>query len=471
MKKMVLLLIVMYLSFFTFKTPVSANNPSFVYFYFETLGNELNQLTEYEILTYDVSETGNLMLYQRYLKTYNVPLSKQTWPILFVGDVFFTLDEIPEAIREGLIDTASQKPLRELQAADQLLIYFYSPTCKFCAEIGPEIENLTTEGIYIIKYGIPEQTALMNSYSTVYQVPKAKQSVPLVFAGGKYFSDLESIKTGIQSEKLIEAAMQPLNTVDYTPVDTSRYDGLWGLGLILLAGLIDGINPCAIAMLIIFISLIAGFSKRKSLVISVSISYILGLFITYFLLGAVFLEFMDYLSPYISGLSLFIYGFIVLISLFFFGFNFYDFYVSRREQYGKIKNQLPKRMQKFNKKLIKTFTTGLENRKLPYVYLSTFLLGVIISLTEFLCTGQVYLPTLLIIVHSENQVSGMLKLLIYNLMFILPLIFISVLAIKTQSVMATSDKVRKNLPWIKLITGLMFLTFAIYYLIKIFEVI
>ena len=91
---------------------------------------------------------------------------------------------------------------------------------------------------------------------------------------------------------------------------------------------------------------------------------------------------------------------IIVLGLGLFLFNLYDYFMTKNNKYGKVKNQLPKFIQKFNKSIIKKFTkvmNNTENSIWGYIslLLITFGLGVIISFTEFLCTGQVYLPVIL----------------------------------------------------------------------------
>ncbi len=448
-----------------------ASEKIIVYFYSENKdeGIENIEVEGIKVKYYDVKNKENRDLFHSYMYTYNVRKDEQKLPLVFSGDQYFS-----DINDEDIIENANNS-LKTLAGNQKLIVYFYSPTCVNCQEVKPYIESLVEDGVYVIYYDVTnlENVTLFKSYLYAYSGKSEEGSTPTLFSGSKFYDDKDEIIDNINNNTIQENASTPLKSVDVVDEDLGKYDGLLGFLLILVAGLIDGVNPCAIAMLVLFISLILGLSTKKSILISVSISYILGLFLTYFALGAFLLSFLKYLEPFISSLSLFIYIFIVLISLFFFFFNLYDFIVSRKQLYGKVKNQLPKGIQKFNKKLIKAFTNNLENKNLFLVYMIVFLLGVVISLTEFLCTGQVYLPTLLIIVHSQDTInlSGLFKLFLYNVMFILPLITISFLAVKTQSVMGTSDKIRRNLHKIKFVTGLIFLAFAIYYLYKIIEVI
>jgi len=97
----------------------------------------------------------------------------------------------------------------------------------------------------------------------------------------------------------------------------------------------------------------------------------------------------------------------------------------------------------------------------------TFVLGITLSVTDLLCTGQIYF-SILYGIHTLNSVYGYIALLAYNLMFVLPLIVIAVIAIKGQGVMATSNFIRERMDLIKLLNAILFLGIAIYYFSRIF---
>jgi cytochrome c biogenesis protein CcdA len=209
----------------------------------------------------------------------------------------------------------------------------------------------------------------------------------------------------------------------------------------------------------------------------VSFTYILALFLTYLALGTVMFQFLYLIQDQILLVSKIISWFIIVMALFLFFFNFYDFLVSRKQEYGKIKNQLPKRIQKMNKKIIQYFTeklTDIDGNPQSFIPLLgfTFLLGVIISLTEFMCTGQIYLPIVLALVQYSDSLNleAILYLVIYNLMFVMPLIVIALVAIKSKSILSASNFIRENLPWIKLANALLFLGIAGYYILKVAQV-
>lgn len=348
-----------------------------------------------------------------------------------------------------------------VSAKEKTIVYFYEPSCGNCIKTTPLIDKLRDEGINVIKYDVTENENLnlFYGYCATYFIEDNEATWPIVFSGDKYYID-DDILNSLDDIK--ENANNDLKEVNENLVVKKNLEGFIGFSVVLFAGLLDGFNPCAMAMLLLFISLL-GFSSNKKALIGISFTYIFALFITYFALGTFLFKFLHLLD--ISYIVKFVNWFIIILCLFLFIFNIYDYIVSKNEKYGKIKLQLPKSIQKFNKKIIKFFTDKVNNNS-KFIYVLTFLLGVIITFTEFMCTGQIYLPIIVSLVQFSDSlnITAILYLLVYNLAFVLPLILIAVIAIKSNSIISTSDIIRKNLHLIKLLNSILFLAIAVYYI-------
>ncbi len=408
--------------------------------------------------------------------------------------------------------------LGPVQAADDpvpTIVYFYSTGCSGCQDLisGPfytldaengeydktdsaydesedYIQKIKDEGINIIyvnidlsgeAYVIPPNVIFEGDIPTLgdiqfqfserYDVPTNKRGTPLMFAGDKYFYDHEIIEAFDGStNELFESASMELLEVNVTAGENyGNIKGFFGFLGVLGAGFLDGFNPCAIALLLMFISLV-GFTENKRVLIAVSITYISTMFLTYFLIGLGVLSILEKFSS-TSGLADIVSWVIFILVLIFFLANMYDFIVSRKEEYGKIKNQLPKWIKRLNKRIMGTFAKAMntegEKGNLIGVIGLTFVLGFTVSITEFLCTGQIYLG-ILDGVRYFKSFYGYVALFFYNIMFVLPMIFIAVFAIRNESIMGVSNWIREHLHIIKLFNALLFLAIAIFYAFRIF---
>ncbi|OYO51440.1 hypothetical protein CG709_19690 [Lachnotalea glycerini] len=117
--------------------------------------------------------------------------------------------------------------------------------------------------------------------------------------------------------------------------------------------------------------------------------------------------------------------------------------------------QLPKRIKKFNKHLMQK-VVSVQNRR--FVYFIYFGLGVAISFTEFMCTGQIYLPVILLMSQTQNisSIRICFNFFIYNTAFVLPLIIISIIAINKDKVISISSIFVERMYLIKILNAIFY---------------
>lgn len=370
--------------------------------------------------------------------------------ILFIV-VFFALPNI------NIL--ASQNEL----VGDSDAVYFASRFCSACQKVEDDkiITDLILEGYDIKIYYLEDNqdySKLLYDFQFTYEVDFfGTKLTPIIFVGDTFFvgyteikdsSDSNRIQTIMDSTQLLELRTAP--------------DADFSLITFVLLGFVDGVNPCAIAMLLLFISLLS-FSDNSKTLLKISFIFISAIFISYFLFGTILFKVLSSLSG-IAPIFEIVPWIIVGISIIVVILNLYDFIVTMLKRYDKVKNQLPSKIQKFNKKMMTKFTEKLEEGSIM-VYVIAFFIGIVISFTEFLCTGQAYFTAILHLIHFSNHVGrGLVLLLIYNFIFVLPLIIIAVIAAKTKSVMGVSSFMREKLHWIKLFNVLVFLAIIIYYI-------
>lgn|GEM_PF-5621232 len=171
-----------------------------------------------------------------------------------------------------------------------------------------------------------------------------------------------------------------------------------------LGGLVDSINPCAFAVIIFLFSFLST-SKRE--VVFPALWFIIGVFITYFSLGiGGYFLLEKIVSPKIANITTrIIAGAVVILGL--------AHIFGKRPSQSKL--SLPKDTRKKIHSLI--IKTGVSKKTM----FSFFCLGIIVSLLESACTGQVYLPVIYSFV-ALGEPRAILSLFIYNLCFVLPLV-------------------------------------------------
>lgn len=305
------------------------------------------------------------------------------------------------------------------------------PSCNYLKKnILPKLFNKLApsipRGIITVNLDVKENFLLMLKIEEVLGA-KGKKS-PVLYWNGKLYYGAEEIKklaageikhagTDTMRKNPLVAALEHKEIAGQELLD--RKAGEITLGVIVMAGLADGINPCVFSTLIFFISLlsVAKVGGRK-LIVTGSV-YCLACFLAYLALGFGLLNFLKMFSGYRS-LQSWIDYLIAGILLFLATASFIDAW--RYHRTGKssvVKLQLPDKVKKLIHRVMKT---GLSYR---FLVPGIFMAGVLVTGLESVCTGQVYVPVLIFLARSpEVSGSGIFYLLIYNVMFIIPLIAI-----------------------------------------------
>ena len=176
------------------------------------------------------------------------------------------------------------------------------------------------------------------------------------------------------------------------------------LYLVITAGLLDSFNPCAIAVLLIFIALMLTLKKSRRTVLLLGATYIIAVFITYLVIGLGLLK-MAYLFN-IPEIFMKIIGWILI----FWGvWSFKDYFFPK----------LPLRLS-----LSLKGRTIIANYANKFTVPAAAIMGFLVAIFGFPCTGGIYLATLALLSAKETYLKGILYLFIYNLMFVTPLIVI-----------------------------------------------
>lgn len=111
------------------------------------------------------------------------------------------------------------------------------------------------------------------------------------------------------------------------------------------------------------------------------------------------------------------------------------------------------KVRKFNHKVIKKIEGFIDTK---YAAIGVFVVSMIVSAGEFLCTGQIYLATILYLVRRNIDMNGtaLLALFVYVIAMIIPLTVLVIAVNQGQKVMVCSEYIRKNMPKIKLMSAI-----------------
>lgn len=394
-------------------------------------------------------------------------------PVIFIGDsAFYGPEEIYEkmdGVLKYLANRQQKEPHKPVIEKDTLSVvtgriqlhYFFQPGCQECSRLDAMFTSLAkTDSIVIVRYSIFDDTnkVLLEALSEKIFMPEEQRLlVPVVIFGGGYL-----VKEDITTDNifaLIKEHQTSKHLTDNLDVQGAeknilqRFDQFSLLGVI-FAGLLDGVNPCAFVTIIFFVSYLLFLGRRRKDIIFMAVSFIAAVFIAYFLIGVGAYNLLNYLVGYdvVAKIIFWCFGIIALVLGL---LSLRDFVYARQGAYDKIILQLPLGIKQRIHRDIK------ERTAVRGIIFGSFIAGLIVSFLEFGCTGQIYLPTITFMISRTGwRLKPMLTLLIYNIMFVLPLILISLLA-----VVVSTNKIAKSLsariPAIKLLTAILFFALGI----------
>jgi cytochrome c biogenesis protein CcdA len=230
-----------------------------------------------------------------------------------------------------------------------------------------------------------------------------------------------------------------------------RFQSL-GVLTVMAAGLIDGVNPCAFATIIFFISYLTLVGRQRREMLLVGAAFTAAVFLTYLTMGLGLFQFLQRIT-FMVYLSKIIYGLMALMVLVLGVISLYDFVLIRR---GHTPSEMKLQLPLFLKRRI--HATIRDQSRSGHLVVGALVCGAVISVMELACTGQVYLPTIAFVVGiSHLRAHAFLYLLVYNLLFVLPLAIVFLVSYRGVTSQQMAAAMEAHLDRVKLVLGLFFL--------------
>lgn len=342
---------------------------------------------------------------------------------------------------------------------------FYSPHCKICHKVKEEVISQVKEK-YKENLDWRELNTAENAENLRLLISLCKQFnrervlVPSIVVGDAFLIGDQEIRKGLDAA-IIEALKKEKRPLAFLKTDLVDFFKKFSVFAVMGNGLIDGINPCAFAVIIFFMSFLAVYGYKKREIIYVGTFYCLAVFIAYLLIGLGLFNFLYSLEKIYLAIKLFYY-FIAFFCFLMGIVALWDYFQFRKTgQTEKTILQLPK----FLKKRINIVIGSRMREKKGGVWhlcFSSFVVGFLVSLLEAVCTGQVYIPTIVFILkNTDLKLKAATYLILYNFMFILPLIVIFLLSLAGVNSTKFNDFLKNNLGRIKILMALVFFCLGI----------
>ncbi len=345
------------------------------------------------------------------------------------------------------------------------VIYFFKPGCPECARAQEYLKAVETEFplLKVHEYNILEAsgTLLNQALCQRFSVPSAKHTLsPAIFTQSGFLirEDITPpALAGLFGKTMATAQddswmkMDRATTVAAASTVDRRF-AAFTLPVVIGAGLLDGVNPCAFATIIFFLSYLQIARRTPREMLMVGAAFISAVFIAYLAAGLVLYQTLAALDSRIAGIRTWLnlgFAALALIAAF---LSFRDAWRARGGRLDEMTLQLPA----FLKDRIRgTIRSGARARNFV---IAAFVSGLVISLLELACTGQVYAPIIYQIQQGRLDAVGWL--VIYNVAFILPLVVIFLLAyggLRSETLIAVQ---KKHTTTVKIALGILFLVLA-----------
>ena len=347
--------------------------------------------------------------------------------------------------------------------------YFYQTGCDECSRVNADLNYLKSKypQLQVVAFNIYDHADL--AVWMTEQVGYAGDfHTPALFIG-------DSLLVG---DEILPEAIEPiLETyqdsgaeafwLDYSPdlgqqpiVD--RFKNMGWLTVV-AAGLIDGINPCAFATLIFFVSYLTLSGRKGKEVLLVGGAFTLGVFIAYLAVGLGLYQLLDLVGGTLEIISKVVYGLTGVFCLVLAVLSFIDY---RKAKAGGTSDMMLKLPEPLRKRINATIRKG---RGTGNYVVGAFVAGMLVSLLELACTGQVYLPTIIFVSSiPEMRLQAIFYLVIYNLLFILPLVVIFVLVYFGTTSKDLTKFLQERAALVKFLMGLLFIALGSWLLISLF---
>ncbi len=335
--------------------------------------------------------------------------------------------------------------------------YFYQVGCRECDRAERDLRYIRQRypQVVVDEFSIFDDLALAQWLAA--RVGRDTDvHAPVVFIGDDALigaDELTPQNLEVLIEKYAASGARPV-WADFQPVERLGASVL-GVGTVALAGLVDGLNPCAFATMVFFISYLAFSGRRGWQVLAVGAAFTLGVFLAYLAIGLGLYRALELVRDQHARWALVVYALTALLCLVLAVLSLLDFVKARRGAVQDMTLVMPDALRRRIHRVIRG-TAGLR----AFVA-AALVTGLVISILELACTGQVYFATLVSMVNMPGaQAQALPLLLLYCLMFTVPLIVVFVLAYFGTSSVQLGLFLRRHAATVKLATAALFLAFG-----------
>jgi cytochrome c biogenesis protein CcdA len=342
--------------------------------------------------------------------------------------------------------------------------YYYTPGCRSCeqylsAEI-PALEARLGLRIAVERRDLMDPRAYAELAAFAASIRSTIKEIPALRIGSSLLQGDKEIRERLPGLIAAGRGTAPAWTAPAFPetANAAAASARAGVELsalpVIAAGLIDGINPCAFTTLIFLLAslALAGWGRRE--VLAIGSLFTLGVFLTYLGVGFGLFAVLRAASS-VALVSIGLRYLLIAVLVVFAALSVYDYTRIRAGRSSEILLQLPNSLKL---RIHASIRTRVKTAALAG---SSFVLGILVSIFEFACTAQVYLPTLAYLARAKGRADALFLLIVYNLCFIVPLLVVFVASYLGVSSKRITEMFRKRMGAIKLGLAAIFAILAV----------
>lgn len=331
----------------------------------------------------------------------------------------------------------------------QNILFFYGQGCSHCAKVESyfkeinayETYPLVAKEVYFNKDNAAEFNRLMDEAD----IPANERGVPTLIAGDTVITgDQTIIKQFVTIAESFAPSDTPLPPKTEEQNDETRASvSMW---VIISASLVDAINPCAFAVLLILLTTVLAQKGSRKRVIASGLAFSGAIFISYSLMGIGLYTALASASS--TGLITTIVGVLaILLGL----FNLKDFF-----WYGKTPPmEVPMSWRPKMASIIERVTSPA----------GAIVAGVLVSLFLLPCTSGPYIVVLGLLADNPMDLHLLWYLFVYNLVFVLPMLLITFAVAFGLNVDTVARLREQHIDKLHLVAGLLLIGIGIFVLV------
>lgn len=453
----------------------------------ETFSDGERKKLNYDLQAYNTFEPSNEAVMDRILQKIGLARKDVTLPILIAGSkVISGYDAIRSEIRDVMSDTSWQsmalensaslegpekeadfllsfrKRLENLnQAAPEQAVLIVTTACTDCEEAE---KMLGKAKVPFIAWNVtdPEVYAGYQLLMQKREIDERNWKVPCLFYGNDLYLGASEIQAAIADGSI--TANGSVKTTAFLLSDLSAASASENKALsspkwyqLLGEGVVVGLNPCSLSMLLMVLSVLASSGKKAG---RTGFLFLVGKAAAYFGIGlAVFRAYGFLTSGALGETRQFlrtalaaVFGVLAILYLL-------DAYHAYRMEFGKIRMQLPAKFRRAEHHAIQK----IGSLSGAMLYPAALLLGILISVGEFFCAGQLYAASIISMAETQSILRSnvIASFILFTAGILIPSAALVIAASVTGSIERIAGFMARHEAWIKTASGALFLIFAV----------